>query len=107
MLNQTRIFIFLSLTLIACNDQKDSNVSDQAEPLFEFLGPEITNIDFVNQIGENEKFNILLYENLYNGGGISIGDINNDGLMDFIQFPIAVYYNGTWDNKENEYTIVN
>ena len=32
----------------------------------------------------------------------SAGDINNDGLMDFIQFPIAVYYNGTWDNKENE-----
>ena len=30
------------------------------------------------------------------------GDVNNDGLIDFIQFPIAVYYNGTWDNKENE-----
>ena len=93
MFNQTRIFIFLALTLIACNDQEEHSNSDAVPPLFEFLGPEVTNIDFVNQIGENEKFNILLYENLYNGGGVSVGDINNDGLDD-------LYFSGnTASNK--------
>ena len=93
MLNQTRIFIFLSLTLIACNDQKDSNVSDQAEPLFEFLSSDQTNISFVNQVNETESFNFLLYEYLYNGAGVAIGDINNDGLDD-------LYFSGnTTQNK--------
>ena len=29
------------------------------------------------------------------------GDVNNDGLIDFIQFPIPVYYNGSWNSEEN------
>ena len=39
-------------------------------------------IDFKNMIIENEEVNILEYDYLYNGGGIGVLDINNDGLMD-------------------------
>jgi len=34
------------------------------------------------------------------------GDVNNDGLIDFVQFPVPVYYNGSWDNEENVKPIV-
>ncbi len=41
-----------------------------------------TGIDFENKLKDKEKFNILNYRNFYNGGGVAIGDINNDGLKD-------------------------
>src|SRR5688572_22747971 len=51
-------------------------------PLFEFLTPKQTNIQFVNRISESENLNVLAYEYFYNGGGVAVGDINNDGLED-------------------------
>jgi enediyne biosynthesis protein E4 len=51
-------------------------------PLFTQLTPKQTNIDFKNEISETEDLNVLAYEYFYNGGGVAIGDINNDGLAD-------------------------
>ena len=50
--------------------------------LFEKLSSGDTNIDFVNQITENEIDNVLNYEYFYNGGGVASADFNNDGLQD-------------------------
>lgn len=53
----------------------------QAPPtLFELL--EHTGIDFTNKVEDSPDFNIFTYRNFYNGGGVAIGDINNDGLSD-------------------------
>ena len=41
-----------------------------------------TGIDFKNQIKNNKDFNIFSYRNFYNGGGVAIGDVNNDGFAD-------------------------
>ncbi|NJN24610.1 MAG: VCBS repeat-containing protein [Cyclobacteriaceae bacterium] len=41
-----------------------------------------TGIDFSNDISESREFNIINYQDFYSGGGVSIGDINNDGLVD-------------------------
>jgi len=49
--------------------------------LFKLLGDE-TNVSFSNTIEENEMHNVFSYEYFYNGGGVSIGDLNNDGLPD-------------------------
>ena len=51
-------------------------------PLFRLLSSSATNIDFRNTIVDNEKVNVLNYEYFYNGGGVAVGDINNDGLED-------------------------
>ena len=51
-------------------------------PLFTLLPPEVTGITFVNAVREQEDFNVLEYEYFYNGGGVAVGDINNDGLPD-------------------------
>lgn len=43
-----------------------------------------TGIDFTNTVTETKQDNSFLYRNFYNGGGIAIGDINNDGLADVV-----------------------
>jgi len=52
------------------------------QPLFKLLSPKETNIKFSNDINETESLNVLSYEYFYNGGGVAVGDINNDGLPD-------------------------
>ncbi|HEY4107549.1 VCBS repeat-containing protein [Puia sp.] len=51
-------------------------------PLFQLLPAKETGIHFSNDIAETEELNVLSYEYFYNGGGVAVGDINNDGLPD-------------------------
>jgi hypothetical protein len=51
-------------------------------PRFELLDPSRTGITFSNTLPEDTTFNILNYLYYYNGGGVAVGDINNDGLPD-------------------------
>jgi len=50
--------------------------------LFEKVSENTSNIRFRNDLVENEKFNLIEYLYFYNGGGVTTGDINNDGLID-------------------------
>jgi len=52
------------------------------DTLFHAMPSNQTDIRFKNLIKETEDFNVLTYGYLYNGGGIAIGDLNNDGLPD-------------------------
>ena len=77
-------YILLSLLMAAvwsCKDEPESMTVD-SEPLFTALSPEQTGIRFTNQVENQKDFNIFKYRNFYNGGGVAIGDINNDGLPD-------------------------
>jgi enediyne biosynthesis protein E4 len=51
---------------------------------FELLPSLITGIHFNNEIVDKDTFNILHNEYMYNGGGVGIADLNNDGLADVI-----------------------
>ncbi|HYJ63773.1 MAG TPA: VCBS repeat-containing protein, partial [Parafilimonas sp.] len=50
--------------------------------VFEQLPSTHTNIKFENKPDEHRAFGILYYLYYYNGGGVAVGDINNDGLPD-------------------------
>ncbi|WP_035669805.1 VCBS repeat-containing protein [Flavobacterium sp. 83] len=63
-----------SLLFISCS--KNENL------LFEKLSPEESNIKFNNQLDASKNISILDYLYYYNGGGVALGDINNDGLVD-------------------------
>lgn len=58
----------------------------QKETLFTQMPASVTHADFVNHLDYNKqlekKFNIYTYRNFYNGGGVGLGDVNNDGLID-------------------------
>ncbi|HSF52860.1 MAG TPA: VCBS repeat-containing protein [Algoriphagus sp.] len=49
---------------------------------FENLSPKKTGVTFKNQLREDSQNNILRYEYFYNGGGVAVGDLNNDSLDD-------------------------
>lgn len=68
--------------------------------LFKRVLPESTGIDFSNTIFESDSLNILTSEYLYNGGGVAIGDFNNDGLQD-IYFTGNMVSNKLYLNKGN------
>jgi len=71
------ILIFLGTQSISWS-QSNSNT----KKLFSLLSPNHTKIYFNNKIVDKEEYSILIYSNYYGGGGVGIGDINNDGLQD-------------------------
>lgn len=52
------------------------------KPGFELMPSAHTHIDFNNRIEESDTFNVLLFEYIYNGAGVGVGDFDNDGLID-------------------------
>jgi hypothetical protein len=56
----------------------------KSPPRFELITSEVTGIEFNNVVLEGDSFNIMHYEYMYNGGGVGVGDLNNDGLPDLI-----------------------
>jgi len=49
---------------------------------FEILPADVTGISFENTLIPTDSFNVLQYVYFFNGGGVAIGDVNNDGLND-------------------------
>ena len=74
--------------------------SPKDDTMFTELEPDDTGIEFRNDIRENEHTNALAYEYTYNGGGVAIGDINNDGLDD-VFFTANQKANRLYLNKGN------
>jgi hypothetical protein len=55
---------------------------NQHDALFKVLPPSKTGIHFTNKLNPRKDLNIISYLYYYNGGGVAVGDINNDGLTD-------------------------
>ncbi|MEM8965304.1 MAG: VCBS repeat-containing protein [Bacteroidota bacterium] len=92
----------IGVLLIACSSDKQPNRQLQAEEfqLLRELPTEVSGVDFENTIVENSRINILNYLYYYNGSGVAVGDINNDGLPD-IYFAATVGENKLFLNKGN------
>jgi hypothetical protein len=71
---------FIAVLFAGC--QNDKKIEITKDTLFELIDPEVSGISFINKITDQKDFNVFLYRNFYNGGGVAIGDINNDGLPD-------------------------
>ncbi|MCF6297297.1 MAG: VCBS repeat-containing protein [Flavobacteriaceae bacterium] len=73
-------FLSLFLAVFACYDtNENSNLSTK---LYIQIEPERSGIHFNNLLAENDSINYFTYPYIYMGGGIAIGDLNNDGLQD-------------------------
>lgn len=73
------LFIIILTFVIGCKTDKPVVVHKTS---FEELSSSYTKIDFNNLITETKDNNHLVWESIYNGAGVGVGDINNDGLMD-------------------------
>lgn len=71
--NFFRIVLF-SFVVVSCTQKQDR--------LFEKLSSDKSNITFTNKLDPSKNISILDYLYYYNGGGVALGDINNDGLVD-------------------------
>ena len=74
--------------------------SDKPSHRFTLMKADRTNIHFSNTLKESETANVLNYAYFYNGGGVAIGDINNDGLPDIL-FTGNMVPNRLYLNKGN------
>src|SRR6266496_2251167 len=92
------IYSLFSILITAILSSCGSNES--ASTLFQKLDPSQTHINFINKLSYDDKFNIYTYRTFYNGGGVAIGDINNDGLPD-IFFTANMLPNRLYLNKGN------
>jgi hypothetical protein len=73
------LFLFLLIFAVSC--KKEGKISNKLS-VFKVLGSDETGISFSNQLKEGTSLNIIEFLYYYNGGGVAVGDINNDGLDD-------------------------
>ncbi|MEO5682150.1 MAG: VCBS repeat-containing protein [Chitinophagaceae bacterium] len=90
---------FITSALFACTVFAGCSNSD-SEKLFSPVSEKNTGINFRNTLFEDGIINISNYNYFYNGGGVAIGDINNDGLQDIL-FTGNMVRNRLFLNKGN------
>lgn len=95
MFNRIVLFSFFAVIFSNC-----SNNNTNEDSLFTKLESSKTGINFVNEVKNGKNMNIFKYRNFYNGGGVAIGDINNDGLSD-VFFTSNLGENKLYLNKGN------
>src|SRR5215211_2298889 len=72
----------------------------QKAKLFQLISSEHSGINFNNKIIETDSLNPIDVTNIYNGGGVGVGDFNNDGLQD-IYFSGNMVSNKLYLNKND------
>lgn len=86
------LFIVFIYIITGCGQPGDK--------LFAKVSSSKSSINFKNLLVEDEEFNVSNYPYFYNGGGVAVGDINNDGLTD-IFFTGNMVKNRLYLNKGN------
>jgi len=94
-----RLLIILYAVISSCTAKNNKPANKDA--LFQLQSSSETGIDFTNTVTDTKDLNILTYHNFYNGGGVAIGDVNNDGKPDIFftsnQQQCKLYINkGNW-----------
>ncbi len=88
---RTANYLLAIVLLCACSSRKTR---------FETVSSNASGIHFNNLIQESDSINVLDLENVYNGGGVGVGDFNNDGLQD-LYFTGNLVSNKLYLNKGN------
>jgi hypothetical protein len=93
-------FIVVIVMLAACSAPEEGKTRKDPSPLFARLSSDSTGVSFRNDLKEEYDTYFDLFAYVYNGGGVGIGDVNNDGLSD-IYFTGNEVENKLYLNKGN------
>ncbi|MCL6267733.1 VCBS repeat-containing protein [Flagellimonas myxillae] len=100
-----KLHIILAVCLLgtACRQEEGTRIKQETgtpSSLFEQVSLEHSGVGFKNTIPESAAMNSMVYEYFYNGGGVAIGDVDNDGLPD-MYFTANLVDNKLYKNKGN------
>lgn len=80
-------FFFVAISIVtifsACHN-KEFKKGSVENRLFRLVDSKQSGITFANQLTETDTDNAIFYEYYYNGAGLAVGDLNNDGLSDIV-----------------------
>jgi len=99
LIKQIPCIIILLVIMVSCNRFSKDKLSKKNQ-LFTNMPSDSTGVNFINKVINKKNLNIFTYRNFYNGGGVGIGDINNDGLPD-IYFTSNMGKNKLYLNQGN------
>ena len=96
------LWAVLIVFAVGCSSEEKAKEEEtiRKEMGFVSLPDSISHVDFKNKLTESNQFNYFTFPYMYMGGGVSIGDINNDGLPD-IYFTGNMVFNKLYLNKGN------
>ncbi len=96
---KTFLLFLLMVSAFSCSNQEKIALK-KTEKIFSQLNAKESNITFANTLTENDSLNYFTYGYIFMGGGVSAGDINNDGLIDLF-FTGNMVPNKLYLNKGN------
>ena len=104
-LRKSSIILYIIVLLFFSCHPKGEVQFDPKDALFQLVPSTKTGITFNNKVTDLQNFNIFNYRNFYNGGGVAIGDVNNDGKPDVFltsnQGSNKLYINkGNWNFED-------
>lgn len=91
--NSVFLVSFLLVSLLGCDTsskntepRKSSETKSQEQPLFKKLDAQTSGIRFSNALQHDvaTMHNLFDYDYFYNGAGVGVEDLNNDGLLDVV-----------------------
>ena len=94
------MIIYAVLVVIILASCKSDSQQPKADQLFQLHPASKTGIAFINKLSYTEELNPYTFRSFYNGGGVGLGDFNNDGLQD-IFFAGNMVSNKLYLNKGN------
>ncbi len=100
MAHRTVLCLLIVVFYWSCKDDLPPPYEDGKGIMFTNIPSSHSHITFRNKVEETPDFNFLNYSYIYNGGGVAVGDINNDGLED-IYFTSNQNSNALYLNKGN------
>lgn len=79
--------------MFSCRHKESREETAQATGSFTYIPSKESGVQFSNILSSSEYFNIVEYPGFFDGAGVAVGDINNDGLVDLY------FVSNQWDNK--------